>query len=202
MKRILLISLIIYPLLTGFISDNYNSRRLESKSGFIDIEVESNINKLFFKYDLNAESSFRGLVSSGIPDDTSRINIIVPVKEFQCTNKFAYKDFLELLNEPQFPLLTVSIPQKTINRRETGDLVILHDVLLTIAGVSKKYDINCRIEYNDNRVQVLIGSAKIKLTDLDIEPPVKTLGMIRIKNEIIVNFGLYLNNEMILTNKD
>lgn len=201
MKKTLLILLLIYPALTGFITDNHSSGRLEATSGFIDIKVESNINKLLFKYNLNAGSSLRGLVPYGIPDDTSRITITVPVKEFQCTNKFAYKDFLELLNETQFPLLTVSIPQKTINSRETGNVVLLHDVVLTIAGVSKKYDIKCRIEYYNSRDQILIGSAKIKLTDLDIEPPVKTLGLIRIKNEIIVNFGLNLNVNTALINK-
>ncbi|HUX57531.1 MAG TPA: hypothetical protein VMV77_11190 [Bacteroidales bacterium] len=199
MKKVLLILQFIYPLLTGFITDDTSAGRMEASYGFIDINVESNINKLFFKYDLKEKSyPFSGIDCTKNTDDTSAIQIVVPVKDFQCTNHFAYRDFLKLLKESQFPFLAISIPKNTIINSETGDWLIIHDVMLTIAGVAKKYDIICRIEYDKNREKVLIGTTKILLTDLDIEPPVKTLGLIRIKNEIIVNFGFYCNENLTL----
>lgn len=201
MKKVLLILHLIYPLLTGFITDDTIAGRIETSHGFIDINVESNINKLYFSYDLKEKSyPFSGIDSNGSINDTSAIQIVVPVKDFQCTNQFAYRDFLKLMKESQFPFLAISIPKNTIINSESGDWLIIHNVMLTIAGVTKKYDIDCRIEYDKNQEKVLVGTTKILLTDLDIEPPVKTLGLIRIKNEIIVNFGFYWNENLTVLN--
>ena len=105
----------------------------------------------------------------------------------------AYNDFLTLLKERQYPEMTISIPQEVTSLKYSTDSVILNDVLISIAGVSKKYDIECRIENLNKDDQFLIGTAKIRLSDLEIEAPVKSFGLVKVRDEIIVKFGFCLN---------
>jgi len=64
----------------------------------------------------------------------------------------------------------------------------LKGVSITVAGVSNQFDLNCKIDKVDNENQILNGTTRIKLTDFEIVPPVKLLGLVRVKNEIIINF--------------
>ena len=202
MKVRFIILFLIYPVLTGFITGGKKTGRMDITSGYIDITVESNINKLFFKYDLEEKvSPFQGIAIPGDSKDTSAISIYVPVRDFHCTNYLGYKDFLELLKANQYPYLSISFPRAAIKMDESGHLKMIRGVLITIAGFSKEYDISCRIGYSDKGDPVLIGSTKIMLTDLEIKPPVKSLGLIKIKNEIIVNFGFSFNEEGSLITK-
>jgi hypothetical protein len=156
-----------------------------------------------FTYDLNEKIyPFRGIVLSGDPENDSDIRIVVPVKDFQCSNHIAYKDFISLLKVNQFPYLSISLPRDEISRIGPGDFIEIREVLITIAGLSKKYKIDCRIEYSEQKDPVLVGTTKILLTDLDIVPPVKSFGLIKVKNEIIVNFGLNLNEEAVILTKN
>jgi hypothetical protein len=72
--------------------------------------------------------------------------------------------------------------------------VLLKGISITVAGVSRQYDINCKIHNVDNENQVLNGTALIKLTDLEIVPPVKMLGLVKVKNEITINFELFIKS--------
>lgn len=202
-KLLILILILGYPLYTGFITEEKKPGRLDVASGYIDITVESNINKVLFTYDLNEKIyPFRGIAFSGDPENDSDIRIVVPVKDFQCSNNMAYKDFISLLKANQFPYLSISLPLDEIYRNGPGDFIEIREVLITIAGLSKKYKIDCRIEYSEHKAPVLVGTTKILLTDLDIVPPVKSFGLIKVKNEIIVNFGLSINEEALIFTKN
>lgn len=68
--------------------------------------------------------------------------------------------------------------------------MILRGVTITVAGVSNQYDIICKIVKGDNENQIPDGTIRIKLSDLEIIPPVKLLGLVKVKNEIIIDFEL------------
>jgi hypothetical protein len=168
-----------------------NPRERSSTSlGFIDIVVESNVNRMLFTYRLDQNSLF--LNNNGIApgrSDTSSILIMVPVRDFQCGNPFGYKDFITLLKASQYPYMKIAIPRKAIFGSVRSSSLILDGVSLTVAGVSRNYDIPCNIEKTGNGNQLLVGTTMLRLTDLKIEPPVKSMGLVKIRNEIIVNFG-------------
>lgn len=181
--------------MVGFRTDDAELTVVKPAIGYIDITVESNVNKLYFKYALNQIClSINVETLQSRSDDTSNARIIVPVNEFTCTNKLAYRDFLTLLKSNQYPNITIAIPQKVLVQKQSTDSVILHDVLINIAGVSRKYDINYSIENANGKDSFLVGTTKIKLTDLNIEPPQKSFGLVKVKNEIIVKFGFCLKD--------
>lgn len=194
MKSFIPILIILYTLVVGFTIDDGGTEGMEPTTGYIDITVESNVNRLFFKYAMDEVClSLTGSTLQNINGDSAPAMITVPVREFKCTNKMAYNDFLTLLKEGQYPEMTITIPQKVIPRIYSTDSVVLNDVLISIAGVSKKYDIECKIENLNTDDQFLIGTAKIRLSDLEIEPPVKSFGLVKVRDEIIVKFGFCLN---------
>ena len=202
-KVFILILILGYPLYTGFISEEKKPGKSDISSGYIDITVESNINKVLFKYNLNEnEYPFRAIAFTGDRQNASEINIVVPVKEFQCSNNIAYRDFISLLKANQYPYLSISLPRDELVMNGPGDMVEIRDVLITIAGLPKKYNINCSVIYSSEGYPVLVGTIKIRLTDLDILPPVKSFGLIKIKDEIIVKFGFSLNEEVVILTKN
>ncbi|MGD0340926.1 MAG: hypothetical protein ABSA76_04355 [Bacteroidales bacterium] len=190
MRKLLLILTLCLPELAGFsLADGLKPRVTNISSGFIGITVLSNIDRQFFQYNLKHQC----LPIAKEPESqnaagTSVSSIIIPVEEFKCTNEFVYKDFLKLLKAEQYPYLEIDIPYNSGIKYYTNNPLILRGVTITVAGVSNQYDINCKIDKGDNENQILDGTARIKLTDLDIVPPVKFFGLVKVKNEIIINF--------------
>jgi hypothetical protein len=188
MKRIsvILIVLLCFPL-AGFRTSDFKPAGKILTDGFIDITVESNINRVFFSYPLSRIS----LQETGDPGkaDSDTVNITVPVRDFKCANENAFHDFLTLLKADQYPDLSISIPWKNLKQYPHKDYITIHNLLINIAGVKRKYDITCHAENPDSEDSFLLGTLKIRLTDLDIEPPVKYFGLVKIKDEVIVKFG-------------
>lgn len=71
----------------------------------------------------------------------------------------------------------------------------LKNITITIAGVSRKYEIYYTADKTGNGDRILSGTITINLNDLNITPPSKYFGMVKIKDEVIVKFGLGLTNQ-------
>jgi hypothetical protein len=201
MKRtsLILLILVCFPL-SGFrFSDGKHDGEVLT-DGFIDITVESNINRVFFSYPLNGLS----LNDSGYTGntDSEAVNITVPVRDFRCANTTAYHDFVSLLKADQYPDLSISIPHDDLLQYPRTGYVRIHNLVINIAGVTRTYDILCRTENFDSDDSFLVGTLKVRLTDLDIEPPVKYFGLVKIKDEVIVKFGFSYKDYRLATNKN
>ena len=201
-KKLLILLLILYFPVAGFRIDDGEPKWNAPVTGFIDIIVESNVNRLFFSYPLSEINLYDTGVVLPAKEDTGTANIIVPVKDFRCTNKIAFKDFLTLLKADQYPNLTIAIPQKVLMYYDNDESVTLHNITINIAGVLKKYDIICRAENRNSKDYILIGMIKIRLNDLKIEPPEKYFGLVKIKDEVIVKFGFSLKDYSLAINNN
>lgn len=195
-KRISLFLIVLLPHILNLRADaEIGNKGPIYSSGFINITVESNINRLFFNYSIKGNCLSDPGSSSLFPDDSlSLTRIVVPVKEFKCLNQHAYKDFLSLLKADKFPNLEIDFPVNTDIVHNSDDSILLRGVIISVAGIYKNYDINCKIDSKIKNSRVLLGTIRINLTDLDIEPPVKSFGLIKVRNEIIINFGFCLSD--------
>jgi hypothetical protein len=171
-----------------------------SQSGFINIIVESNVNKVLFTYPLNEVDLKNQSILFRDDDNEQTARIVVPVKKFKCSNKMAFNDFLNLLRANQYPDITISIPEKFLKNLDRDETSVLKNVEITIAGITRKYNIQCKTESSGNDELKLIGSVKIDLRELQIEPPVKYFGMVKIKDEVIVNFGIGIKDQNLAFN--
>ncbi|MEC3966456.1 YceI family protein [Flagellimonas halotolerans] len=108
---------------------------------------------------------------------------------FDCGGKAINRDFQELLKTERHPqvglkLLYVEPPSPNQSMVDVG-------VEIKIAGVSRKYQtlLNCE-QAKDICVN---GTLELKLSDFDLEPPKKMLGMIKVDDEIKVHLTLQLS---------
>ena len=193
MKQYRLISLLLLIIPASIGASERTSDKTDNPTGFIDILVQSNINRLVFNYDLykNCIKSKQG-TKTNYEYDSSAFRIMIPVRDFRCRNKSVYNDFLTLLKADQFPFLEIKIPENMgiyISENKSG---ILHNVTITVAGVSRNYDIDYSIENTGTGNEILLGLSHLRLTDFGLEPPVKFSGLVKVRDEIIVKFGFCL----------
>lgn len=158
--------------------------------GFLNITVESNVNRVLFSYPISNVN----MHNSDAGGNRRLTDIVVPVKDFKCDNKIAYKDFLALLKADRYPDLIISIPRSALRQLRNEQEFTLHNVMIDIAGVSREYDISCKTE-PDGAGNIMVGTITVVLSDLDIKPPVKYFGMVKIKDEVIVKFGLGIEDQ-------
>jgi hypothetical protein len=194
MKKVLLI--LCFTGLVGF-KPEITSKSVEESSptGFINITVLSNFGKQLFEYNIKQQclSAVEEQGARYIKDNKTS-SIIIPVKDFKCINKSAYKDLLSLLKVDQYPNLEIDIPDNSNIKYISEKQVILKGVSFNIAGVTRQYDVWCRISNTGTVNQILSGTTRLKLTDLEIVPPTKFLGLIKVNDEIIVDFSFCMRS--------
>jgi hypothetical protein len=109
-------------------------------------------------------------------------NAEIKMSNFDCGNKIMTKDLQGTVKVKQFPNSTVCIRD--------------------IRQVGKNYKCNLNflitnktLKYKDfilyNSADKIQGSLNLKFSDIELEPPTKMAGLIKVKDELIINFSLY-----------
>lgn len=111
-------------------------------------------------------------------------NTEIKMSNFDCGNKIMTKDLQGTVKVKQFPSSTVSISDvKPCGKNFKCRLNFY------ITDKTLKY--KDFILYNtDDKIQ---GTLCLKFSDIELEPPVKMAGLIKVKDDIVINFSLYKN---------
>jgi hypothetical protein len=163
------------------------SARKNSCLNFIHITGESNVNQFSFNFNQGEILSH----SVGNSSDTADVLIRIPIREFRASNQMMYSDFLEMMKESEYPIIEICFKRKQLNHAHTGDYGSCPDIRITIAGVTRIYKIDCSILPCANNMFIQ-GEKKLKLTDFHLKPPVKLKGLVKVSNDINVNFGFMI----------
>ena len=118
-------------------------------------------------------------------------NIKLDVQKFDCHNSIMTADLRKTLKSKEHPNLVV----RFISINKYPDTAPGHNttkgvVMIELAGVSKRFEVDYKIVSADNNFINLEGSRDILFSDFNISPPRKLGGMIRTKNELSVVFNL------------
>jgi len=116
--------------------------------------------------------------------------IIIPAKNFHTKNLGIYRDFMELIQADKFPFIRIGIMHTDLQKALEDTQKISFPVEIIIAGVSRSYHMTCSVAPNTTDLLVLNGSKKLKLTDFEITPPEKFFGIIKVMDDIMVNFDI------------
>ena len=171
------------------LSEERNRAINDNCTNFIVISGQSNVNRFSFKY----TSSSSDLANSHFYPSLFQGNEIkIPVREFEPSNPLMYNDFLTHLHEHQYPDITIKFSDLGLNNVIIPFTDSMHEVMITIAGVTRDYNIDCIIQ-NCGTHYILRGSKIVRLTDFHITPPEKLTGLVKVKDEITVSFGIILN---------
>lgn len=109
-------------------------------------------------------------------------NTEIKMSNFDCGNKIMTKDLQGTVKIKQFPNSTVCI-------RDIRQVGKNYKCSLNFLITNKTLKYKDFILYNDaDKIQ---GSLNLKFSDIELEPPTKMAGLIKVKDELVINFSLY-----------
>ncbi len=146
-----------------------------------------------------------------IPNDTFKVNVskkndklyvengslVIPVKGFDCGNKMMNQDFLDLLRVNKHPEIRIMLTSLDMAEghfsveNKTEELWAVAEITFFIAGESKKYPVPIKINQKKEG-QYFEGTRKLDITEFNLEPPKKFMGLIQVQEEVIIDFSLNL----------
>jgi len=111
-------------------------------------------------------------------------NTEIKMSNFDCGNKIMTKDLQGTVKVKKFPNSTVCITDV----KQSGKN---YKCRLNFYITDKTLKYKDFILYDqDDKLQ---GTLNLKFSDIELEPPVKMAGLIKVKDDIVINFSLYKN---------
>ena len=164
---------------------------------YISIQGSSNINE----FELINPHPAINKNNSGIDKNSRYRNIRISVNEFTSTNDRMVHDFRKMVHESKYPFIKISIERRDLADFEETNGLTNFSIIITIAGKSQEYTVPCEVFSTLNSGYMLSGNFSVKLTDFSIEPPEKLLGLIKVNNEVCINFLFNFDSEEVLTKR-
>lgn len=119
----------------------------------------------------------------------SDCNIDLKVRAFDSGNGLMNKDFRTMMNEEENPFITVELLSITPDWKEDGGWKNGKvDIEVEINERKNRYTVKCTVE---NPGSLLIhGQQKMMLTDFDLVPPTRMMGMVKVSEVVELNLAL------------
>ncbi len=116
--------------------------------------------------------------------------IVVMARNFDCFNPIMTKDFLKTVMEEDHPRIKIKFLQL---HKKSRDSQLQGTAEITFAGISRKFPINCSMIALEDGKRELQGSQTFLFSDFGMEPPEKFFGAVKVKDEVSVEFLIYLS---------
>ncbi len=121
--------------------------------------------------------------------------LTLDVLSFNCHNPMMTSDLRKTLKAKDYPYLHIrfqslnKMPELT-NKQEQ----IKGWVEIELAGITKQYEVAYTFYIDEQKIIRLIGSRMVTFSDFNLIPPRKLGGMIQAKDQLAVEFQLYLKS--------
>lgn len=167
-------------------------------SSILEVNGRTNINKFCCsseEEDLNGSvfSKYESEANNNVIFENTRLNI--KIKELDCGAKAINKDLQKTLQSDTYPTITIQLLKvKNEDCRNLDNCQewtnITASTLITIANESLKVDLPINVRKNQSGKYLISGMCSLLLKDFGIEPPTALMGLIKVKNQIDINFHL------------
>lgn len=151
------------------------------------IKGKTNVNRFQCAYDISELSDSLQIIYKEKQDalEFTKANIILENLSFNCGHSSINKDFNKLLKTEQFPAISICLLEvsKTAKASE-----VLAKVQIVICNIKKTYKVPIHI--NTSHVVTISGVLPIDINDFNLEAPKKAMGIIKVSNEIEIDFSL------------
>lgn len=105
---------------------------------------------------------------------------------FDCGSRLMNKDFLEMLDTKNHPYIILDLKEIAKNPKRPEEVIAL--VNISMAGHSNFYSIWLTTQQSNNLKAS--GCLSLKLSDFDLEPPKKVMGLVVVEDAIDINLDL------------
>ena len=177
--------------------------KVEILSSSLVIHGKTNVNK--FDCKLNQQLDEETLrVTSEVTDlklDFDGLVLKFRIGEFDCGHEIMNKDFRAILKSERYPFLFLKINDIYI-KEETSlmeKLDVKSFVTISLAGVERTKIIEeATVINHDDELVTFIGSKVLKMTDFNINPPTKFLGLVSVEDALEVSFEIKMKTTPII----
>lgn len=182
--HILIISLICFS--SAFGQSNKRLVKINTKASYVEIHGTTNVNSFNCSYNASLpEDQFE--VSFSKKGDDMEIKhqaLFLKVTNFKCPNSQMTTDFHNLLSYRDYPYIIFQL--KKITHKNTAHIMI------EMAGEQQSYQVKME---NSMRNNMLTSTAQMTLciTDFGLEAPEKFFGMVKVNENIEVEFKIEMN---------
>lgn len=158
----------------------------------VEIEGYTNINTFICTYcgdtpGVDGQIQVRQNVGSWILDPQNA-RIALGVASFDCGIKQMNRDFRDLLNASSYPTLQIGLESLEHLEEELYSVT----VQVKMAGTTRQVCLPLRVTADSTGVLRARGALSIHLTDFDLKPPTRLMGMVKVKDKVKVVFDLRL----------
>ncbi|MEM6358736.1 MAG: YceI family protein [Bacteroidota bacterium] len=181
----------------------YGIHEVKVTESEIVINVETNVDNFKCRINTKALNDFILVknVWSDMNIDFDGFDIKYSIEDFKCPLSAMTKDLRSILKADQQPYLSLILESIAIgsHNEDFEELDVTAVATISIAGVKRKISIEDGIVTNHSSASLTLeGATKILLTDFNIEPPTKFLGLIKIKDEVNIEFevGMVLTSPL------
>ncbi|KXX68371.1 YceI family protein [Flammeovirga sp. SJP92] len=108
---------------------------------------------------------------------------------FDCGIALMNKEFTELLNADEYPIITMKLLSMYIYQAEGKTIKGKGKVSMIIAGQERIEDITYEVPHLEGKNFQIIGAKQINILDYGLTPPKKMMGMVKVDPHIDVNFN-------------
>lgn len=118
----------------------------------------------------------------------------IPVEPFNCGNWMIRKDFLNTLKYEEHPYITLQFIDLRIKNSPTWWKEPIQGAInIQLGGVSQRFVLDYDLHIYGEQVIELNGHKKVALSDFQLEAPERLGGLVKIDNQVQVNFRLVLH---------
>jgi hypothetical protein len=132
-------------------------------------------------------------------DAIMQLNIV----GFDCKNRQMSRDMHEAMGAEKNPIIEIkliSAEKDSKNQSSSNFGKIRAKIAITLNGITKETTIFVNWHNVDNYHYVLNGSKEISMKDFQIDPPSKAFGMVKVCENITINFNLVIQTSLISQN--
>jgi hypothetical protein len=111
-----------------------------------------------------------------------------------CGHRIMNKDMRQALQVDQHPFISIELESFHTNEAmDNGPLTGTARTRITLAGTSRRISLPVRIRPTESGQWLFQASAPMRMSDFNVEPPVAMLGMVKAKDEIIIEIDLLVS---------
>ena len=172
-----------------------NETWLVEEQSVLTIYGKTNINE--FSCRLPSKSEKDTLIISSFTDtelifEKGRVKVDPTI--FNCGNEFIKRDFLETIKAKQYPFIYINFMDIYFEKSEgSGFHKAYGNVNIYICGIRKEYMIDFDVNNLPNGKIQLNGHRELKLSEFNIKTPSKMMGLIKVSDDIEIEFQLMLS---------
>ncbi len=185
--------IIIYLLISGYYPVDPASTWVVMPGSSLTVNGSTNVNK--FQCDI---------INYSLPDTITCVKaaktqtlpmngkLKLDIESFDCHNRMMTSDLRKTLKYKDFPKLTIKFISINSYPNFKNPTKITGLVDIGLAGVAKRYEISYLFTVDNSNIVHLKGDRAVTFTDFNLSPPSKLGGVIKAKDELLVEFNLNL----------